>query len=507
MSGFLQFILRPLINSGSLPGTVASPARSLKEHTMSGLILVSHNQSQRSTLTAVYEGILSRQGGLWISWDGESRVIPHDGVRSYSMEQVGKYETVTFPYTPGELNEGYHNYIHKGLWPVFHQRPDMARFSTSGYQEYKSINKAYARAVCENATPDDVIWIQDYHLLGCAAYLREEGLTNPVGIFLHQPFPAGRMFETIPEWRWFTDSLFCCDLIGFQTVQDMNNFLVWLESEFRLERLALQSFRIHGRIIRVGVFPVGIDLDDVQCLRDSNSCAYMEMQCRESLPENTVLSGGHLDESSGLPYRISTLEVLLRKHDCYQKNITLLHLAPPAAGHAHDASELGHALEALCGELNGVHGTMNWYPVNYLTHAYSREEQAGIYRASRVALVTPLMAGMSLMAKMYVALQDPKNPGVLILSQFAGAAEQMEGAIIVNPYDPDAMASAVHRALQMPLHERLSLHARLMKGLHMHNSHHWAASFLHLLNCAPAATEALPPPLFFPRLSSSRARY
>lgn len=507
MSGFLQFILRPPINSGSLPGTVASPERSLKEHTMSGLILVSHNQSQRSTLTAVYEGILYRQGGLWISWDGESRVMPQDAARPYAVQQMGQYETVTFPYTPGELNEGYHDYIHKGLWPVFHQRPDMARFSASGYQEYKSINKAYARAICENATPDDVIWIQDYHLLGCATYIREEGLTNLVGIFLHQPFPAGRMFETIPEWRWFTDSLLCCDLIGFQTVQDMNNFLVWLESEFRIERLEAQSFRVHGRIIRVGVFPVGIDLDDVQSLRESNSCAYMEMQCRESLPENTVLSGGHLDESSGLPYRISTLEVLLRKHDCYQKNITLLQLAPPAAGHAHDASELGHALEALCGELNGVHGTMNWYPVNYLTHDYSREEQAGIYRASRVALVTPLMAGMSLMAKMYVALQDPKNPGVLILSQFAGAAEQMEGAIIVNPYDPDAMASAVHRALQMPLHERRSLHARLMKGLHMHNSHHWAESFLHLLNAEPTAPKALPSPAFFPRLSSSRVRY
>ncbi|QXG56913.1 trehalose-6-phosphate synthase (plasmid) [Pantoea jilinensis] len=474
---------------------------------MSGLILVSHNQCQRSTLTAVYEGILSRQGGLWISWDGESKVIPSDASRPYLVQQAGQYETVTFSYTPGELNEGYHNYIHKGLWPVFHQRPDMARFSTNGYQEYKNINKAYARAICENATPDDVIWIQDYHLLGCASYIREEGLTNSVGIFLHQPFPAGRMFETIPEWRWFTDSLLCCDLIGFQTVQDMNNFLVWLESEFRLDRLEAQRFRINGRIIRVGVFPVGIDLDDVQCLRESNSCAYMEMQCRESLPENTVLSGGHLDESSGLPYRISTLEVLLRRHDCYQKNITLLQLAPPAAGHAHDASELGHALEALCGELNGVHGTMNWYPVNYLTHAYSREEQAGIYRASRVALVTPLMAGMSLMAKMYVALQDPKNPGVLILSQFAGAAEQMEGAIIVNPYDPDAMASAVHRALQMPLHERRSLHARLMKGLHMHNNHHWAGAFLSMLNAEPAAPQALPPPAFFPRLSSSRARY
>lgn len=474
---------------------------------MSGLILVSHNQCQRSTLTAIYDGILSRQGGLWISWDGKSSVIPADAPRSCAVQQTGQYETVTFPMTPGELNEGYRHYIHKGLWPVFHQRPDMARFSASGFQAYKSLNKAFARAICENITPDDVIWIQDYHLLGCAAFLREEGLTQPVGFFLHQPFPAGRIFETIPEWRWLTESLLCCDLIGFQTVQDMNNFIVWLEGEFRTERLESHCFRVHGRIIRVGVFPVGIDLDDVQALRESNSCAFMEMQCRDSLPENRVLSGGHLDESSGLPYRISTLEVLLRRHDCYQKNITLLQLASPAAGHEHDASAVCQALEARCGEFNGVHGAMNWYPVNYLTQAYSREEQAGIYRASRVALVTPLMAGMSLMAKMYVALQDPNNPGVLILSQFAGAAEQLEGAITVNPYDPDGMASAVHTALQMPLRERRNLHARLMNILHIHNSHAWAGSFLRMLINVPDEPASLPPPTVFPRLSSSRARY
>ncbi|WP_226892844.1 trehalose-6-phosphate synthase [Pantoea vagans] len=137
---------------------------------MSGLILVSHNQSQRSTLTAVYDGILSLLGGLWISWNGESTVISQDASRPCDVQQHDQYETVTFTYTPGELNEGYHNYIHKGLCPVFHQRPDMARFCTNGFQEYKKINKAYARAICENATPDGVIWIQDYHLLGCAVH-------------------------------------------------------------------------------------------------------------------------------------------------------------------------------------------------------------------------------------------------------------------------------------------------------------------------------------------------
>ncbi len=507
MSGILQFLLRNTLN-GSLPQQSAKDGQlHQKENAMSGLILVSHNQSQRSTLSAIYESILSRSGGLWISWNGEMEVQAPDVSRPLAFRQKGEYDTLSFALSPGEVLQGYHDYVHKGLWPVFHQRPDLAQFSSQGRREYQSLNESYARAICEYAMPDDIIWIQDYHLLACARYVREAGLTNPVGFFLHQPFPSGKVFEAVPDWRWLVESLLCSDLIGFQTVQDMNNFIVWLESEFRTERVSANAFRVQGRIVSMGVFPVGIDLDDARCLRDSNSCNYMEQRCREELPENTVLSGGHLDDSAGLPYRISAVEVLLREHVQYQKNITLLQLASPAAGHAHRAPEISHSLESLCGEFNGVHGMMDWYLVSCLTQAYSREEQAGIYRASRVALVTPLVSGMSLMAKMYVALQDPENPGVLILSQFAGAAEQMDGAIIVNPYDPDAMADAIHTALSLSLRERRSHHARLMKGLHLNNCHKWAERFLSCLDHMPGAMDGMQSPVAQSLLISSRARY
>ncbi|MDI6958501.1 trehalose-6-phosphate synthase [Pantoea sp. Pa-EAmG] len=474
---------------------------------MSGLILVSHNQSQRSTLTAVYESILSRRGGLWVSWNGKTEVQAPDSSRPLLFRQNGGYDTVSFALSSGEVQEGYRDYVQRGLWAVFHQRPDLARFSSQGRAEYQKLNEAYARAISEYAMPDDIIWIQDYHLMACARYLRDAGLTHPIGFFLHQPFPSGKVFEAVPDWRWLADSLLCCDQLGFQTVQDMNNFIVWLESEYRTERLAAGSFRIQGRIVSMGVFPVGIDFDDAQCLRDSNSCGYMEQQCREELGENTVLSGGHLDDSAGLPYRISAIEVLLRKHDQYLNNIHLLQLACPAAGHAHCAQGISHSLESLCGELNGVHGMMNWYPVNCLTRAYSREEQAGIYRASRVALVTPLLSGMSLMAKMYVALQDSNNPGVLILSHFAGAAEQMDGAIIVNPYDPDAIADAIHTALSLDLRTRRSLHARMMQAMHLNTCHDWAERFLACLDHAPSMIDEKHQPIAQSLLTSHRTRY
>ncbi|ERK15164.1 Alpha,alpha-trehalose-phosphate synthase [Pantoea sp. AS-PWVM4] len=445
---------------------------------MSGLILVSHNLSRASTLSALYESILSRNGGLWVSWDGKTQALAADMPRPLTFRQGHKFDTLTFPLTRGEREQGYQNYVHQGLWPMFHQRPDLARFSQDDLSQYRKFNEAYARAIAEYAMPDDVIWIQDYHLIPSVRLMRDAGLTNRIGLFFHQPFPAGQGFTAIPDWQWLAESLLCCDLIGFQTSQDMNNFLLWVESAFRCERLGGTLFRIHGHLLRTGVYPVGIDLEDAHCLLASNSCSYMEEQCRATLPQNTILSGGHLDDSAGLPYRISAVEVLLRNHPDYVGNMMLLQLASPLAGYAPRTAGLSHDLESICGEMNGVHGTREWCPVSYLTKSYSREEQAGIYRASRVALVTPLMAGMSLMAKMYVAVQDPANPGVLILSQFAGASEHMDGALIVNPYDPDAIADAIHTALRIPLSERQNRHARLMKGIHRQDCHGWAAGFL-----------------------------
>lgn len=460
---------------------------------MSGLILVSHNQSTPSTLTAAYEAILSRRGGLWISHDGSTVLENQEAARKLTFRTGGQYDTLTFALTQGEREEGYHGYVHKGMWPVFHQRPDLARFSPAARRQYQKMNGAYARAISEYAMPDDEIWIQDYHLIPTAKLLRDAGLTNRIGLFIHQPFPDGPTFQAIPDWQWLAASLLCCDLIGFQTVQDMNNFLLWAESVYRIERLGGSRFRIQGHVVTTGVFPASIDKLDAQCLLESNSCSYMEQQCRATLPQNIILSGGHLDDSAGLPYRISALEMLLRNHPEYAGNTTLLQLASPAAGHPHRAPEIAHALESLCGEMNGIHGTLDWYPISCLSHAYSREEQAGIYRAARVALVTPLRAGMGLMAKMYVALQDHANPGVLILSRFAGAAEQLDGALLVNPYDPEAIAAAIHSALQMPLSVRQACHRRLLKALALHDCHWWAESFLSWLSNSDETADRQPP--------------
>ncbi|WP_168393187.1 alpha,alpha-trehalose-phosphate synthase (UDP-forming) [Erwinia amylovora] len=449
---------------------------------MSGLILVSLNQSAHSTLAAIYTGILSRRKGTWISWDGTREAAPADALRQLTTRCDRGFNTLTFPLTDDEYEQGYHGYVHKGMWPVFHQRPDLAHFTAAYLLQYQSLNKAYARAVTECAGPDDDIWIQDYHLIPCIRLIREAGLNNPVGFFLHQPFPPGLGIEAIPEWQWLAESLLCCDLIGFQTQRDMNSFLLWIESTFRIERIAPTAFRVRGRTINVGVFPAGIDSRDALTLSESDGCSSIEQQCRDSLPESIILSGGHLDDSAGLPYRISAMEALLQAHPHYVGNATLLQLASPAAGHACLSRDISHHLESLCGGMNGAHGTLNWYPVSCLTTSYSREQQAGIYRAARVALVTPLVAGMSLMAKMYIALQNPDDPGVLVLSKFAGAAEQMTEAMIVNPYDPQEIAEAMHSALHLPLEERRERHGRLLRQLTLHDSHWWAEAFLSRLH-------------------------
>ncbi|MFJ5158716.1 trehalose-6-phosphate synthase [Pantoea sp. NPDC088449] len=448
---------------------------------MSGLILVSHSQNSHSTLATIYESILARRGGMWVKWSGEFETLSSELHRELNFNKGNEYDTLTFRLTKAEYEEGYHQYIHQGLWPVFHQRPDMARFSTSSQIGYMRLNETYARAISDYAMPDDDIWLQDYHLIPSIKMLRDAGLINRIGFFFHQPFPAGQSFESIPNWRYLADSLLCADLIGFQTTQDMNNFTAWVESRFRCEHLSPYTLRIHGRQLSVGVFPVGIDTAETSALAESNSCLFMEQQCRETLPENIILSSGHFDDSTGTPYRISAIEVLLRQHEEYHHKFSLVQLASMASGYSHRIKELSRDLETRCGEMNGIHGELNWYPVSYLSNHYSREELCGFYRAARVALVTPLIAGMSLMAKTYVAVQDHTNPGVLILSQFAGAAEQMQGALVVNPYDPDAIADAIHTALIMPLSVRRERHASLMKNLHLHNCYTWAEAFINAL--------------------------
>ena len=478
MSGMLQFLLRqPFLNS--LPTIHGQIKQRVK--TMSGLILVSHNQNNHSTLSNIYESILTRRGGMWVKWSGEFESFTTEPHRELNFTSGKAFDTLTFRLTKAEYEEGYHQYIHQGLWPVFHQRPDMARFSTSSQIGYMKLNETYTRAISEYAMPDDDIWLQDYHLIPSIKMLRDAGLINRIGFFFHQPFPAGQSFESVPNWRYLADALLCADLIGFQTTQDMNNFTAWIESRFRCERLTPYTLRIHGRQIRVGVFPVGIDTVETSALAESNSCQYMEQQCRATLPENLILSGGHFDDSTGTPYRISAIEVLLRQHEEYHHKFSMVQLASAASGYSHRIKALSHDLETRCGEMNGVHGDLNWYPVRYLSNHYSHEELCGFYRAARVALVTPLIAGMSLMAKTYVAVQDHANPGVLILSQFAGAAEQMQGALLVNPYDPDAIADAIHTALIMPLSVRRERHASLLKNLHLHDCHKWADSFINAL--------------------------
>lgn len=485
MCGLLRFLLhhdsvRIVQDAGGQPSS--------RTRSMSGTILVSHNLHQSSTLAVIYDRVLTLRGGLWVCREEDPAQPGGENSGALRFRHGAEYDTLTFSLTRGEWEEGYHGYVHQGLWPVFHQRPDLARFIPQAFRQYCQFNTRYVHAITEYAMPDDVIWLQDYHFMPAAQMLRDAGLTNRIGLFFHQPFPAGQLFEAIPEWRILAASLLCCDLLGFQTTQDMNHFLLWMESAFRAERLSKTRLRVHGHIISTGVYPVGIDTEEAQALQQSNSCQFMEQQCRERLPANTLISGGHLDDCAGLPYRISALEVLLRQHPQYAGHLTLIQLASSASGHAHRQQALSHHLETLCGEVNGVHGMLNWYPVSYLHHDYRREELAGLYRAARVAVVTPLTAGMSLMAKMYVALQDAANPGVLILSQFAGAAEQMDGALIVNPYDPDAIADAIHTALRLPLCERQNRHARLLNALHRDDCHAWARRFLSHLS----SPEAMP---------------
>ncbi|WP_075182513.1 trehalose-6-phosphate synthase [Pantoea sp. 1.19] len=458
---------------------------------MSGLLLVSHHQGQQSGLAASLASIVARRGGLWIGWNGRTDASGDIAARPLHYQSGKDGDRLSFALTLDEAHGFYQQYVHQGLWPVFHSRPDLAQFSDRARRAWLQVNSLFSEAIVRYALPDEAIWLQDYHLIPCLRQLRDAGLTQRIGFFLHQPFPPAQFFTAIPDWRMLADALLCSDLIGFQTVQDMLNFMTFLESEYRPERLSARRFRIKGRLVTVGVFPMGIDCEEVLWQQESNSSQALEAQCRESLPPNIILSSGHLDDSSGIPFRLAAMARLLEQHPDYAHRATLLQLADPDSGYSHRAGAIDHQLEALCGQLNGQHGALDWYPVRCLKQPFTRNELCGLYRAARVALVTPLSAGMSMMAKVWIAAQDPQNPGVLILSQYAGAAESLSGALIVNPYDADAMAAALHSALSMPLAERRSRHASMLMDVRRHDIHWWAAQFLQRLQAGEDEEHAL----------------
>jgi trehalose 6-phosphate synthase len=456
---------------------------------MSRLIIVSNrvpdlNGSQQSGgLAVAVLDAFRENGGVWFGWNGT--IVTDSHPTDVSVSEHGNITIATIPLRDRDYQDHYLGFSNSALWPVFHNRLDLARFSATQVEGYRRVNEDFAARLSPLLQPDDLIWVHDYHLIPLAAHLRMRGHRNRIGFFLHIPFPSPDVLVAAPEHQWLMSLFFSYNLVGFQTTADLANFQHFLVDN-QGASLSDSKLTAMGQAIFAAVFPIGIDVDAFAAMAHTTEAEErIERLHRRAVPRVHIIGVDRLDYTKGLPERLRAFWRLLELHPENQKVATLMQIAAPTREDVDVYIEIRRELEQLSGAINGEFGDFDWTPVRYIHRSVSRDTLAALFRGSHVGLVTPLRDGMNLVAKEYVAAQDAHDPGVLILSRFAGAAEDLEEALIVNPYDADEVARALQRAINMPLPERLERHQALISRVRQRDAKHWWGSFLHTLAACP----------------------
>ncbi|HYW56158.1 MAG TPA: alpha,alpha-trehalose-phosphate synthase (UDP-forming) [Polaromonas sp.] len=454
---------------------------------MSRLVVVSNRLADpRKTaaggLAVALGDALSVNGGLWFGWSGTIVEDGAPGEGEVHTQQAGNVTLATVDLCKEDHDSYYLGYSNGVLWPVFHYRLDLADFDAGYIGGYRRVNQLMARKLMPMLQPDDIIWVHDYHLIPFAAELRAMGCKNRIGFFLHIPLPPPLILAAIPQHEWLIRSLFAYDVLGFQTQYDVDHFSRYARKEVGAEALNEHEFRAFGRTVHAQAFPIGIDVDEFVALADGKEAREMfDRMAVEYSRRRLLLGVERLDYSKGLPHRLRAFRQLLRQYPENLGSSTLIQIASPSREALDTYSGLRQELESLCGSINGDFGELDWMPVRYIHRNVARKRLPGLYRVASVALVTPLRDGMNLVAKEFIAAQDPEDPGVLVLSRFAGAAEQLEEALLVNPYDTFGTAESIQQALQMPLAERQRRHQQLLARIREQDVHWWCRTYLEAL--------------------------
>lgn len=456
---------------------------------MSRLIVASNRVAdidkavQSGGLAVALEDALQRGRGLWFGWDGTT--VDEDASLGIKLQQHNGIRTATIPLTRRDYEEYYLGFSNRALWPTFHYRLDLAHFEHAFVDGYRRVNQRLAQSLAALIEPDDLIWVHDYHLMPLAEELRQQGVKDKIGFFLHIPFPSPDFFSAIPEHTWLAKVMFAYDVVGFQTSSDTANFIRYAVENLEAEIVDNDRVRAFGRTITARAFPIGIDPDSVfEMAHTPEADAHMARLQRRSMANMFVLGVDRLDYTKGLPGRMRAFRRLLELYPDLRKRVTMMQIAPPTREEVEAYTDIRQELEGLSGSINGEFGDFDWTPVRYIHRAIPRATLAALFRASQVGLVTPLRDGMNLVAKEYVASQDPEDPGVLVLSKFAGAAEDLVEAIAVNPYDTDEVAEALHAALTMPAAERRERYESLIVRVRTNNVERWREAFLDTLKVA-----------------------
>ena len=461
---------------------------------MSRLVVVSNRVAPiRRTRTGSEGGLavailsaLKEMGGIWFGWSGET--VARE-VGEPNVFRTGNITFATVDLSATDFDDYYNGFANRVLWPLFHYRLDLTDFSRRRLRGYERVNSLFARNLHALLEPDDIVWVHDYHLIPLGEKLRELGCRQRTGFFLHIPWPVSEVLVALPNHQALVRALAAYDLVGFQTDRDLRAFQGYVRDEAGGKVSDNGWIEAFGRRFRAAAFPISIDTEAVAQQAKDSASSQPVARLKASVGQCQIVIGvDRLDYSKGLPQRFNAFMELLRDYPANRGHVVLLQIAPTSRGEVPEYQDMREELEAVAGHINGTYADYDWAPIRYLNKGFKQSVLAGFHRISRVGLVTPLRDGMNLVAKEYVAAQAPEDPGVLVLSRFAGAARELDSALIVNPYDTEGVAAALQRALTMPLEERRERWRAMFQRLRQQDIHAWRESFIETLRAAkPAA--------------------
>ncbi|WP_346950145.1 alpha,alpha-trehalose-phosphate synthase (UDP-forming) [Dyella sp.] len=448
------------------------------------LIVVSNRvalpkQTATGGLASAMRAALQEAGGLWFGWSGK---IAGETAATVHHLYDGPVHYATIDLSRDDHDHFYDGFANRTLWPLLHYRPDLVDYNRGHLDGYLRVNRVFAERLAALVEQDDAIWINDYHLIPLASMLRERGVRNRIGFFLHTPLPPAGLLIALPRHRELLETLAAYDLVGVHTARDLRALEEYFVHETGARLRGGHRLRLGHRRFRAGVFPIGIDTRQVaEAAAKAGTLDPIE-DLRSSLEGRALIIGvDRLDYSKGLPQRFDAYARLLERMPDWHRRVSFLQIAPPSRSTVPEYRQIRRDLERKAGHINGVYAAPDWVPIRYVNKSFPHSVLSGYYRNAKVGLVTPMRDGMNLVAKEYVASQNPEDPGVLVLSRFAGAAQELDEALLVNPADTEEVADALERALAMPLEERKMRWRAMMDVLERQDITAWRRNFLAAL--------------------------
>ncbi|MFW5838072.1 MAG: alpha,alpha-trehalose-phosphate synthase (UDP-forming) [Desulfovibrionaceae bacterium] len=427
--------------------------------------------------------VLQHRGGMWIGWSGAYADVDLNKLFGDYAREVG-YSLKPVHLTKEEVDGYYYGFSNEIIWPLFHQFQTRCNFNPDYWRHYLEVNMKFAEAIAAASEPEDYIWVHDYHLMHAAFLLKSMGLKRKTGFFLHIPFPPPEIFLKLPWREKLLRALLEFDLVGLQTLEDRRNFVQCMQRLLPKARVSGRGSVVHaeweGRTVRLGGFPISIDYNAFANLAAKKEVAARSFELKQACKNRKLILGvDRLDYSKGIPERIKAVGAALRRYPDLRGKINFIQVVVPSREEVAEYQELKIEIEQLVSRLNGEFTMPGWVPVHYMYRSLPREELVAYYRSADMALVTPLCDGLNLVAKEYCAANVDET-GVLILSEFAGAAAQLQrhGALLVNPFDSEGVARTIRRAYRATEADRRTRMRKMRDAVRRHNIYWWVDSFL-----------------------------